>query len=43
MRSKLWIIVTAPIEVIGCAIINAWRGAKVGAENVRHAWKTGQL
>lgn len=31
------VIVTAPIEVFGCAVIGAWRGAKDGCLNVRDA------
>jgi hypothetical protein len=39
MRRKLYVILTAPFEVLGCSIVFAWRGAKHGAENVRDAWK----
>jgi hypothetical protein len=35
----LWIILTAPVEVIGVTAICAGRGFRMGCENVRDAWR----
>lgn len=40
MRRRLYIVVTAPLEVIGCAIVGCYRGAIDGVENVIHAWRS---
>lgn len=38
MKRRLYIILTAVPEVLGCAVIGAWRGATDGARNVLDAW-----
>jgi hypothetical protein len=39
MKRRLYIIVTAPLEVIGCALWGAARGLRDGVLNVRDAWR----
>jgi hypothetical protein len=38
MRWRMYLIATAPIEVIGCAFWGAWRGLRDGWLNVRDEW-----
>lgn len=33
------VIVLAPVEVIGCACVGAWRYGRDGAGNIRDAWR----
>lgn len=36
---RLWTILLAPLEVIGCTVVMACRGFRMGVENVREAWR----
>lgn len=35
---KLYIIITAPFEVIGCSLIYAYKDAVIGIQNIKDAW-----
>jgi hypothetical protein len=35
---RIYIVLTAPVEVLGCAIVGAWRYGRDGWFNVIDAW-----
>lgn len=35
---RLWLVIVAPLEIIGCAAIYAGRGAKMGWQNIKEDW-----
>lgn len=39
MKRKIYIVLTSPLEVLGCAFVGAWFGARDGYRNIRDAWK----
>lgn len=41
LRYRLWLIAVAPLEIVGLALTQAWKGAVMGAENIAEAWRAG--
>lgn len=36
--TRIFLVLIAPLEIAGCAIVGAWKGFKMGIENVRDEW-----